>query len=137
MPSASIITGPSYDSSNFLMSRYCFSPTPIPGPTAIASFTSSDRRNSSSEMPQHVACGTAICNIGMISSGTAAFTSPAPDFSAASEESTAAPAIPKEPATTSTRPHVPLCASLGRSLTIVLTYSKVIKPCLSIKSSKF
>ena len=62
-----------------------------------------------------VAQGTLVCMGSSTGRGQAAVTSPAPARSAAEAHRQAAPAMPSLPATTSTWPFVPLCASRART----------------------
>ena len=58
--------------------------------------------------------GSKLATVGWTSAGVAILTSPAPDRSAAAPHRAAAPAMPREPAMTSTVPNSPLLLSRGR-----------------------
>ncbi len=99
---------------------------PSPGPTATTSagsIRSVEVGLSAGEVDQSVArrraadrsCsdGSKLATAGWTSAGVATRTSPAPDRSADAPQSAAAPAMPREPAMTSTVPYRPLWLSRG------------------------
>ncbi len=62
-----------------------------------------------------MASGRAVVTIGAIDPGQNTVTRPAPPLNAARAARIAAPALPRDPATTATRPKSPLCESMGRT----------------------
>ena len=100
--SASSTSGPLKAVSSSSIEAHASGLFPSPGPMAIASYLPRSVLEKSRSM--HVASGTAVCNIGNNSAGTAACTRPLPALNAPETASTAAPAIPLEPAAMRIRP---------------------------------
>ena len=139
--SASSTKGFSRYAANLRTTSPVASNLPRPGPMSTASFPSESSRSlaSASSPPMtpgtHSGTGTVMTSVVFISmrsamlSGTASVTMPAPIRSAASDARYAAPVMPREPATTSTCPQLPLCTSSGRNGTSVVASASSSNTC--------
>ena len=128
-PSASMTSGIVARSTSAVMNRWVAGPWPRPGPIARTSRAmSSTRSTPSGSRPSASSAASSSASVmysGPIAAttawqldGVATVTRPAPERSAPTAARCAAPVLPREPATISTRPKSPLWLSGARGVTI-------------------